>query len=217
MIRCPTPTFVQLSVDPPQPLKGGASGKAKPNKQATVISSDDDHVAVQAGPHTPYKRVVNPADKNKPRLEDFTPTTKKIANKLRSMFELYVAVEDMFPDEDDAKAKVDELFAETVAPAPEHSKIARRGERFKADEDYRQDMENSVRTLCCEATLSSDAVLSRAKTVTLDSAVGLLGRRSRSPTPSMRSMRRTTRTRSGKSSRRISCMTGTSRTASGRR
>lgn len=146
---------MQVSVEPARPLKGGPSGKGKLNKQAVVVSSDDDSSAVKAGPHTPYKRIVNPADKNKPRIEDFTPTSKKIVNKLRSTFELYLTMEDMFPEDDDAKAKVTELFEATTSAAAEDSKISRRGERFKADEDYRTDVENVVRMLLSAARFST--------------------------------------------------------------
>lgn len=159
-VRCPMPegpaflTQRQLSVNAARALKPAArQGRAKTAlgtaAQPVEISSDVEDTLIQdiVAEYTPYKQVVNPADKNKPRLEDFSPTTKKLGKKLRALFALYLALEDMFPEDEAANAKVDKLWAQMTGKAAAGSKIARRGTRYDMEEDYQDDIRNAVRAL----------------------------------------------------------------------
>lgn len=110
-------------------------------------------------------RRVNPKAENKPRGDDFSPTTKRLAEDLRTDFVVKMVEQHAFMDDDTAHTVVDGLVEKKTKGAEEGSKTERRGKRYEWEEEYRKDLRNAVSVSVILERIADRELLCRSRTL----------------------------------------------------
>ncbi|KZV79161.1 hypothetical protein EXIGLDRAFT_707518 [Exidia glandulosa HHB12029] len=130
-----------------KPSMGPSPATEQPPSTPANTSRVKALVDSQGNPVTPYERKVNPRAPNKPRGDDFSPSSRDLTNDLRIDFVVAMMTKNAFMTEQEAIAAVDGLLKVRVEKAEPGSKLERRGIRYDSVEEARQDYRNAVKNV----------------------------------------------------------------------
>lgn len=117
---------------------------ATPATDASSDSSDSDVDSLGEGPHTPYKPVRNNKSQKRPTIEEFSPTSRGMADFCRTGMCSWIANSDAFPSEGIALDKARDLARDYIHGSQD-PKLERRGFRWTMTPGFRNDMMWGVR------------------------------------------------------------------------
>lgn len=106
-----------------------------------VRRTEASHVALA---YSPYKRVLNPNDKSKPRLQDLSPPSTKLAQEAGARYRKYIVTQKGFPTNKERDTTVSQAVADSSVGI---EKGERRLLRYKAEKDYQGDVDKVIRRL----------------------------------------------------------------------